>query len=74
MLDMAEHGNGSMKRFASGFRSDYLEVAVAMTYEWKNGPVVGHVNRFKMIEQQMFGERISTCYGDGCFTASDNFD
>jgi len=50
-----EHGSGSMKRFASGLRSDYAEVAAAMTYEWSNGPVEGHVNRLKMIKRQMFG-------------------
>jgi transposase len=50
-----EHGSGSMKRFASGLRSDHVEVAAAMTYEWSNGPVEGHVNRLKMIKRQMFG-------------------
>ncbi len=52
---VSEHGSGSMKRFASGLRSNYAEVAAAMTYEWSNDPVEGHVNRLKMIKRQMFG-------------------
>jgi transposase len=52
---VAQHGSEGMKRFASGLRSDYTEVAAAMTYEWSNGPVEGHVNRLKMIKRQMFG-------------------
>jgi transposase len=52
---VAEQGSGSMKRFASGLRSDYAEVAAALTYEWSNGPTEGHINKLKLIKRQMFG-------------------
>jgi transposase len=53
--DVAKHGSGPMKRFASGLRSDYPEVSAALTYEWSNGPTEGHVNKLKLIKRQMFG-------------------
>ena len=53
--DVAKHGSGPMKRFASGLRSDYAEVAAALTYEWSNGPTEGHINKLKLIKRQMFG-------------------
>ena len=52
---VAEHGSGSMKRFASGLQADYAEVAAALTYEWSNGPTEGHINRLKLVKRQMFG-------------------
>ncbi len=53
--DVAKHGSGPMKRFASGLRSDYAEVSAALTYEWSNGPTEGHINKLKLIKRQMFG-------------------
>jgi transposase len=53
--DVAKHGSGPMKRFASGLRSDYAEVAAALTYKWSNGPTEGHINKLKLIKRQMFG-------------------
>ena len=55
LSDVAKHGSGPMKRFASGLRSDYAEVAAALTYEWSNGPTEGHINKLKLIKRQMFG-------------------
>ncbi len=52
---VAQDGSGAMKRFAAGLRSDYAEVAAALTYEWSNGPTEGHVNRLKLLKRQMFG-------------------
>lgn len=52
---VTEDGSGAMKRFASGLRSDYSEVAAALTYEWSNGPTEGHINKLKLIKRQMFG-------------------
>ena len=55
LTDVAKHGSGSMKRFASGLRSDYAEVAAALTYVWSNGPTEGYINKLKLIKRQMFG-------------------
>jgi transposase len=52
---VAEHGSGSMKRFASGLQAEYAEVAAALAYEWSNGPTEGHNNRLKLVKRQMFG-------------------
>jgi len=43
------------KSFAKGLRSDEAAVRAAMTYEWSNGMVEGHVNRLKLIKRQMYG-------------------
>jgi transposase len=55
LIAVEETGSGSMKRFVSGLRSNYAEVAAALSYKWSNGPVEGHVNRLKMVKRQMFG-------------------
>ena len=38
-----------------GIRRDESAVNAAITLHWSNGPVEGHVNRLKLIKQQMFG-------------------
>jgi transposase len=44
-----------VRRFAEGIRRDESAVHAAVTVEWSNGSVEGHVNRLKMIKRQMDG-------------------
>lgn len=44
-----------LRRFAEGIRRDEAAVHAAVTGRWSNGPVGGHVNRWKTIKRQMYG-------------------
>lgn len=44
-----------VRRFAEGIRRDEAAVHTALTEQWSNGPVEGHVNRLKTIKRQMYG-------------------
>jgi transposase len=44
-----------LRSFAVGLRQDEAAVATALTADWSNGPVEGHVNRLKVIKRQMYG-------------------
>jgi transposase len=44
-----------IRHFAEGIRRDESAVNAAITLDWSNGPVEGHVNRLKFIKRQMFG-------------------
>jgi transposase len=44
-----------LRRFAEGIRRDEASVHAAVTEQWSNGPVEGHVNRLKTIKRQMYG-------------------
>ncbi|MFO0864146.1 MAG: transposase [Gemmataceae bacterium] len=46
---------GELKSFARGLKSDAAAVQSAMTEDWSNGPVEGHVNRLKFIKRSMYG-------------------
>ena len=54
-------GSGTSKRdygpkeIRKGLVRDQSEVLAALTYQWSNGPVEGHVNRLKMIKRLMYG-------------------
>jgi transposase len=48
-------GITALKKFARGLVRDQSEVLAALTYQWSNGPVEGHVNRLKMIKRLMYG-------------------
>ena len=39
----------------NGLRQDYDAVRAALTYNWSNGIVEGHVNRLKLIKRSMYG-------------------
>lgn len=41
--------------FANGLMDDLQAVRGALTYEWSQGQVEGHVHRLKMIKRQMYG-------------------
>ncbi|MDQ5827778.1 MAG: ISL3 family transposase [Chloroflexota bacterium] len=41
--------------FAGGIRRDYTAVEAALTLEWNNGVVEGHVNRLKLLKRQGYG-------------------
>jgi transposase len=44
-----------VRHFAEGIRRDEAAVNAAVTTNWSNGPVEGHVNRLKTIKRQMYG-------------------
>jgi transposase len=44
-----------IRNFAEGIRRDESAVNAAVTTQWSNGPVEGHVNRLKTIKRQMYG-------------------
>jgi transposase len=44
-----------MRRFAEGIRRDESAVLAAVTQQWSNGPVEGHINRLKTVKRQMYG-------------------
>ena len=44
-----------LQRLAKGLRDDYDAVKAGTTLRWSNGPVIGHINRLKMLKRQMFG-------------------
>jgi transposase len=48
-------GVAPLRRFATGLRADYEAVKAGITLSWSNGPVEGHMNRFKMLKRSMFG-------------------
>ncbi len=55
-LDEAEaSGLPSFVTLARGIRADYPAVEAALTTEWSNGPVEGHVHRVKLIKRQGYG-------------------
>lgn len=48
-------GVPELARFAAGLRTDEAAVSAALTTDWSNGPVEGHVGRLKAIKRSMFG-------------------
>ena len=44
-----------LAQFARVLRRDLDAVKQAVTNQWSNGPVEGHINRLKMIKRQMYG-------------------
>ncbi|WP_324192681.1 ISL3 family transposase [Nocardia transvalensis] len=45
----------ALRSFVRGLRRDYDAVRAGLTLPWSSGTVEGHVNRVKMLKQQMFG-------------------
>lgn len=41
--------------FANGLTADLQAVRAALSYEWSNGQVEGHVHRLKLIKRMMYG-------------------
>jgi transposase len=41
--------------FANGIVQDLQAVKAALTYDWSQGQVEGHVNRLKLLKRQMYG-------------------
>jgi hypothetical protein len=55
-LEEATHnGLPAFRSFAVGIRRDYAAVEAALTMEWNNGIVEGHVNRLKLLKRQGYG-------------------
>ena len=48
-------GIHALQRFVRSLKQDIGAVEAAVTEQWSNGPVEGHVNRLKTIKRQMYG-------------------
>jgi transposase len=44
-----------LRNFAKHLSIDYEAVRAAVTLDWSNGPVEGHINRLKMLKRTMYG-------------------
>jgi transposase len=55
LLDAAASGLAPFVSLANGIRDDYAAVEAALTSDWSNGPVEGHVHRVKLIKRQGYG-------------------
>lgn len=45
----------NLRAFAQGLDGDYQAVKAAVSFDWSNGPVEGHVNRLKLLKRQSYG-------------------
>ncbi|HZT08409.1 MAG TPA: transposase [Chloroflexota bacterium] len=50
-----ESGLAPFQSFANGLQRDRAAVDAALTLEWSNGLVEGHVHRLKLIKRQGYG-------------------
>ena len=48
-------GCAELRSFAASLRQDEAAVAAALTEDWSNGPVEGHVNKLKLLKRSMYG-------------------
>jgi transposase len=55
LTDAQESGLAPFKALANGIMSDRAAVDAALTTEWSNGPVEGHVHRVKLLKRRGYG-------------------
>jgi transposase len=55
LADAQSSGLAPFVALANGIVADRAAVEAALTTEWSNGPVEGHVNRVKLLKRQGFG-------------------
>jgi len=55
LADAEASGLAPFESLVRGIRVDYAAVEAALTTEWSNGPVEGHVHRVKLIKRQGYG-------------------
>ncbi len=55
LADTQSSGLAPFVALANGIVADQAAVEAALTTEWSNGPVEGHVNRVKLLKRQGFG-------------------
>lgn len=55
MADALHSEFSELVSFVNGLHQDLDAVRAALTSEWSNGPVEGHVNRLKLVKRQMYG-------------------
>jgi len=55
LVDAEASGLPSFVTLAHGLRTDSAAVEAALTSEWSNGPVEGHVHRVKLLKRQGYG-------------------
>jgi transposase len=53
--DAQGSGLRSFEAFANGLVSDRSAVDAALTTDWSNGPVEGHVHKIKLIKRAGYG-------------------
>jgi transposase len=51
----AESNIPELKSLSVSLRRDWSAVVAALTLDWSNGAVEGHVNRLKLLKRQMYG-------------------
>lgn len=44
-----------LRNFAKSLQKDEAAIRAALTLEWSNGPVEGHINRLKLLKRQAYG-------------------
>jgi transposase len=44
-----------VRRFAGGLEKEYDALSAALSEEWSNGQVEGHITRLKLLKRQMYG-------------------
>jgi transposase len=50
-----QSGISELVGFARGLRRDYAAVQAAVSSEWSQGPIEGHIHRLKLLKRQMYG-------------------
>jgi len=55
LTDAETSGLASFVSLVHGIRADYAAVEAALTTDWSNGPVEGHVHRVKLIKRRGYG-------------------
>jgi transposase len=45
------------RRFAKGLRADDAAVKAGVTRPWRQGPIVGHITRLKLLKRHMYGRQ-----------------
>jgi transposase len=50
-----QSGMAALKRFVKNLERDFPAVSAAVTTDWSNGPIEGHINRLKVIKRHMYG-------------------
>lgn len=54
-IRVSESGSTELQRVSAGMEADAAAICEAITSNWSNGVVEGHVNRLKMLKRQIYG-------------------
>ena len=56
LKEATESGVPELRTFAKGIKRDQDAILAALTYEWSQGQVEGHVHRLKLLKRQSYGQ------------------